>query len=241
MLKTYGISGPLLALIVSYLSNQQQRVVFNRKTSVWSYISAGVPPGPVLGPLFFLVYINDLVDDISSDAKLFADDTSLFTVIYDEITSANQLNRDLKIISEWAYQWKMQFNPDINKQAVQVIFSQKKNKSIHPSLFFNGAPVVMKDEQKHLGTILDSALNFHSHSHVKEKIVSACRGIGVIRYLSKYVSCDVLDQMYKLYVRLHLDYGDIIYHQVDPELSLDFTKKLEATQYSAALAISGAW
>ena len=59
----------------------------------------------------------------------------------------------------------MQFNPDINKQAVQVIFSffsQKKNKSIHPSLFFNEPPAVMKDEQKHLGMILDSALNFQS-------------------------------------------------------------------------------
>ena len=163
----------------------------------------------------------------------------LFTVIYDAITSANQLNRDLKIISEWAYQWEMQFNPDINKQTVQVIFSQKKNKSIHPSLFFNEAPVVMKDEQKHLGMILDSALNFHSH--VKEKIVNAHRGTGVICYLSKYVSRDVLDQMYKLHVRPHLDYGDIIYHKVDPELSPDFTKKLEATQYSAALAVRVAW
>ena len=62
----------------------------------------------------------------------------------------------------------MQFNPDVNKQAVQVIFSQKRNKSIHPPLFFNEVPVVMKDEQKHLSMILDSALNFHSH--VKEKI-----------------------------------------------------------------------
>ena len=78
--------------------------------------------------------------------------------------------------------------------------------------------------------ILDSALNFHSH--VKEKIVSARRGIGVICYLSKYASRDVLDQMYILYVRLHLEYGDITYHKVDPELSLDSTKKLEATQYS---------
>ena len=198
-----------------------------------------VPQGSVLRPLFFLVYINDLADDISSDAKLFADETSLFSVIYNEITSANQLNRDLKIISEWAYQWKMQFNPDKNKQTVQVIFSQKKNKSIHSSLLFNEAPVVMKDEQKHLGIILDSALNFHSH--VKEKIISARRGIGVIHYLSKYVSRDVLDQMYQLYVRPHLDYGDIIYHKVDPELSLDFTKKLEATQYSVALAVSSAW
>ena len=91
---------------------------------VWSDISARVPQGSVLGPLFFLMYINDLAEDISSDAKLFAADTSLFTVVYDEITSVNQLNRDLKIISEWAYQWKMQFNPDIDKQAVQVTFSQ---------------------------------------------------------------------------------------------------------------------
>ena len=79
------------------------------------------------------MYINDLADDISSDAKLFADDTSLFTVIYDEITSANQLNRNLKIISEWAYQWKMQFNPDINKQAVQVIFLKRK---INPFILY---------------------------------------------------------------------------------------------------------
>ena len=70
----------------------------------------------------------------------------------------------------------MQFNPDINEQAAQVFFSQKKNKSIHPLLFFNEAPVVMKDEQKHLGMILDSALD--SHSHVKEKLISARRGIG---------------------------------------------------------------
>ena len=78
-------------------------------------------------------------------------------------------------------------------------------------------------------------------SYVREKIISARRGIGVIRYLSKYVSRDVLDQMYKLYVRPHLDYGDIIYHKHDPDLKLDFTKKLESTQYSAALAVSGAW
>ena len=238
-LKTYGITGPLLVLIESYLSSRQQRVILNGKSSDWSLIIAGVLQGSVLGPLFFLIYINDLVDDVSSEAKLFADDTSLFTVVYDETAAADQLNRDLKVVTDWAYQWKMQFNPDINKQAVQVIFSQKRTKLIHPPLFFNDAPVVIKDEQKHLGMVLDSALNFRSH--VREKIISARKGIGVIRYLSKYVSRDVLDQMYKLYVRPHLDYGDIIYHKFDPELTLEFTKKLETVQYSAALAVSGAW
>ena len=133
----------------------------------------------------------------------------------------------------------MQFNPDKNKQAIQVIFSQKRDTPVHPPLFFNGSEVVIKAEYKHLGMILDSKLTFLSH--IKEVIVKARRGIGIIRFLSKYVTRDVLDQIYKLYVRPHLDYGDIIYHKYDPEFKLDFTKWLESTQYFAALAVSGAW
>ena len=87
--------------------------------------------------------------------------------------------------------------------------------------------------------ILDSCLNFNSH--VREKVISARRGIGVIGCLSKYVSRDVIDQVNKLYVRPHLDYGDITYHNHDPDLKLDCTKKLDSTQYSAALAVSGTW
>ena len=87
--------------------------------------------------------------------------------------------------------------------------------------------------------ILDSELN--CYSHVKEKIVNARKAIGVIRFMSRYVTREVLDQMCKLYVRPDLDYGNIIYHKYDPHMVLDFTKKLEATQYAAALAVSGAW
>ena len=118
-----------------------------------------MPQGSVLGPLFFLIYISDLVDNISSEAKLFADDTSLFTVVYDIDIAGNKLNQDLEIISTWAYQWKMQFNPDKNKQATHVIFSQKKDAPFHPPLFFSEAEVeVIKAERKHLGIMLDSKL-----------------------------------------------------------------------------------
>ena len=185
-LKNYGISGFLFTIIKDFLANHQQRVVLNGKSSCWSSITAGVPQGPVLGPLFFLIYINDLVDNISSEAKLFADDTSLFTVVYDVDIAANKLNRDLEIISTWAYQWKIQFNPDKNKQAIQVIFSQKKDTPVHRSLFFNGSEVLIKAEHRHLGMILDPKLTFLSH--IKEAIVKARRGIGIIRFLSKYVA-----------------------------------------------------
>ena len=84
-----------------------------------------------------------------------------------------------------------------------------------PTHLFNGSEVAIKLEHTHLGMILDSKLNFHSH--IREAIIKARRGIRIIRFLSKYVSRDVLDQIYKLYVRPHLDYGDIIYHKYDPE------------------------
>ena len=238
-LKSYGISGCLFSVIEDFLDNRQQHVVLNGKNSNWSPVTAGVPQGSVLGPLLFLIYMNDLVDNVSSEAKLFADDTSLFTVVYDVDIVANKLNRDLGIISNWAHQWKMQFNLDISKQAIQVIFSQKKGRVVHPPIFFNGSKVAIKLEHKHLGIILDSKLNFHSH--IREAIIKARRGIGIIRFLSKYVSRDVLDQIYKLYLRPDLDYGDIIYHKYDPEFKLGFTKNLESTQYSTALAVSGAW
>ena len=121
----------------------------------------------------------------------------------------------------------MQFNPDKDKQAIQVIFSQKKDTPVHPPLFFNGSEVVIKAERKHLGMKLDSKLTILSH--IKDAIAKARRGVGIIRFLSKYVSRDVLDQIYKLYVRPNLDYGDIIYHRYDPEFKLDFTKWLEST------------
>ena len=82
----------------------------------------------------------------------------------------------------------------------------------------------MKYEQTHLVLILDSSLTFHSH--IKDKTIKANRGIGMTRYLSKYLARDVLDQLYKLYVRPHLDYGGIIYHMNDPDFRLDFTNKL---------------
>ena len=189
-----------------------------------------------MGPLFFLVYINDLVGNVRSDIKLFAEDTSLFSTVHDESKTAEELDRDLERVRLWAWQWKMKFNTE---KTEEVIFSAKRVEPYHPPFSFGNDDVVRKSEHKHLGMILDSKLDFQSH--IKAAIQKARRGIGMIRYLSKYVSRDILDQIYKLYVRPHLDYGDIIYHKYDPQMRLNFTQRLEQTQYSAALAVAGAW
>ena len=83
------------------------------------------PQGSILVPLLFLVYINDLSTGLSSNPRLFADDTSLFSVFHNRTTSANELNNDLFEIKNWAYHWKMSFNLDPSKQAQEVIFFRK--------------------------------------------------------------------------------------------------------------------
>ena len=130
----------------------------------------------------------------------------------------------------------MQFNAD---KTEKVIFSCKRNKPIQPGLKLGAEVIASKLEHKHLGVILDSKLNFKSH--IQEAILKARRGIGLLKYLSKYVSGVVPDQTYKLYVRPHLDYGDIIYHKYDPGMLLNFTQQLEQIQYKAAPAVTGAW
>ena len=146
-LKRCGVSGQLLSLIQNFLKNRKQRTV----TSNWGDILAGVPQGSILGPLFFLVYINDLTENLKCNVKLFADDTSLFTVVQDSNTAANDMNHDLELVREWAHDWRMSFNPDPTKQAVELIFSKKKSVIDHPVILFNNMPVMKVDEHKHLG------------------------------------------------------------------------------------------
>ena len=97
------------------MTNRFQRVVLNSQTLNWKNILATVPQGSILGPLFFLIFINDIPEGIQSNIKIFADDTSIFSVMKDRISASVTLNEDLYLISKWAYSWKMSFNPDPSK------------------------------------------------------------------------------------------------------------------------------
>ena len=108
---------------------------------MWRPVLAGVPQSSILGPLLFLIYINDLPNELKSNAKVFVDDTSLFTIVKDKNESANTLNNDLMLISKWSYNWKMLFNPDPSKPDQEVLFSRKKQVQIHPTISLNNIQV----------------------------------------------------------------------------------------------------
>ena len=93
-----------------------------------------------MGPLLFLIYINDLPDGLKSNVKLFADD-SLFSIVKNKEESAGDLTNDLDTISKWAYNWKMSFNPDPKKPAQEVLFSRKNSNITHPIIYFNNVQV----------------------------------------------------------------------------------------------------
>ena len=97
----------------------------------WTFIQAGVPQGSILGPLLFLLFINDIVHDICSTICLFADNTSLFIIVEDPITAAACLNNDLDKISQWAATWLVTFNPS---KTESLLISGKTNKNRHPPL-----------------------------------------------------------------------------------------------------------
>ena len=136
------------------------------------------PQGSILGLPLFLIYINDLLDDLLTNAKIFADDTSLFSVVCDIDTSAAHLNNDLRKISNWEFQWKISFNPDPSKQAEEVIFSRKLQKISHPSIYFNNNPIEQVSSQKHMGMILDAKLSFQEH--IKNLLTKVNKTIGFL-------------------------------------------------------------
>ena len=149
--------------------------------------------------------------------------------------SFQNLSNDLCVISNWAYQWKMYFNLDRSKQAQEVIFSRKTSIQSHPVLTFDNSPVTKTTHHKHLGLILDEKLNFKEH--LKEKMSKAYEGRAVLRKLQNIIPRNSLLTIYKSFIRPHLDYGDIIYHQPN---NRSFCQKIESIQYQAALAITGA-
>ena len=166
-----------------------------------------------------------------SNVKFFADDTSLFSIVEDPKVSAHNLQHGRDKITECAYQWKMSFN---------FVLSPLK---------FTNIDFKRVTRHKLLGLIFDPKLSFLKH--ITEKVRIARKRIGIIKHLASYLPIKSRDQIFKMHIRPHLDYCDMIYHipiktkemsDGDSRRNLNYLMgTLESTQYQAALAVSGAW
>ena len=149
---------------------RETKTCLNGHHSSWTNVEEGVHQGSILEPLFFLIYVNDLPDGLTSNPQLFADDTSLLSVVQNINSTANEPNSDLMKISDWTFQSKMRLNPDPKKQTQEVIFSRKINID-HPLLYFNQNLVRSPSTHKHLRMVLDTKLDFSFHlKSVQHKI-----------------------------------------------------------------------
>ena len=194
-------------------------------------VKAGVPQGSRLGPLLFIIYINDIIKDIESDILIFADDTSLMASGSDPAETAEQLNRDLVRISLWATKWKVIFNA---KKSRDIIFSNKcLNNS--PPLIFGDTNIERVNTHKHLGMFLTSDLDWSVQ--VNEVCLKANKKLAVLRSV-KLLSRQTLDLLYKLTVRSVVDYALPVYYNT---LQLTQLARLENLQYKAGKIVTGAY
>ena len=195
---------------------------------IWNNINASVPQGSILGPLLFLVYVNDLVDDLITLPYLFADDTSLFTVIdpiNPEITF-NQINRDLEVLNEWSTCWRVTFNAT---KTVYMIISNKSANVVYPDLYLNGIKLTKVTSHKHLGVTLTS--NMKWGVHIDAAISKANKRLNGIRRIRFLITREARVLLYKALILPVLEYGNILYDNC----TLYLKQRLESVQRQAAI------
>lgn len=206
-LQLIGIAGSLLLWFKDYLNNRKQRVVLPGATSSWVDLKAGVPQGSILGPLLFLIYINDIVEDIHSTIRLFADDTSLYITVENPIIAAEHPNADLAKINLWATKWLVTFNPT---KTESIIFSRKQNKPYHPPINMDQHQINQVNSHKHLGIIFSSNCTWHDHlEYIKAK---AWHRINIMRKLKFILDRNSLQTIYISFIRPVLEYADVVWN-----------------------------
>ena len=230
-LKKCGITGRLLEWLKDYLTDRQQRVIVNGQFSDWGKLSAGVPQGSVLGPLLFLIFINDITHVIMNcKIRLFADDTSLFIEVDDPTVSALALNDDLEALNKWSAKWHVDFSPP---KTEEVLISNKRVKVNHPPLFLGGEQIKRVPHHKHLGLIIATDLSWREQ--IKEICDKANRRLGIMRSLKYKLDRLSLERIYMGFIRPLLEYGDIIWDSPG-----DLLHPLETIQLNAARIVIGA-
>ena len=230
-MENIGVTGGLLDWFQSYLADRQQRVALQGQSSDWGKVKAGVPQGSVLGPILFLVYINDLASSVNCGIRMFADDTCLYLTTNNPIESTEILDSNLNIVWEWAHNWLVKFNPAKTKT---LTFTRKRNLVDYPDLHFGDTPVSLVQTHKHLGVTFQPDLAWGTH--LEEKITKATSMLNMLKPFKYRLSRKALELIYFTFIRPVLDYGDILWSNC----GITLMESVEDVQLLAARIVTGA-
>ena len=207
-LKAYRFSDDIVAWIRSFLSDRKQRVVIGDSISSWKSITGGVPQGSVLGPLLFVIFINDMPTVVNHLIKLFADDSKLIGIIrnHDDIRI---LQNDLDALSKWAMDWRMLFHPDKckvmeisksrNSTNSRIVLTMAKNDSLDRHIL--AETMIERD----LGVLISNTLKFDQQ--VKHAAAKATQVLGQLKRTFRNWTPTTFRTLFTAYVRPHLEYA----------------------------------
>ena len=220
--KSYGFKRDLLNWIKSFLTNRRQRIKVGGSISDWSKVKSGVPQGSVLGPILFVIYINDMPEVISNSCKLFADDAKIFG---DVSKLEVNLQSDIDNLHDWSVTWQL----PLNIEKCKCLHIGRRNPGI--SYNINNFDLENVTNQKDLGIIVDSELKFHLQTDAAVK--KANRILGIISKTIHTKSETTIPLLYTSLVRPHLEYANVVW---GPKYKLD-QQKVERVQRRATKLI----
>ncbi|KAI8481821.1 hypothetical protein Bbelb_404260 [Branchiostoma belcheri] len=201
-LEAYGVRGKLRDWVKDFLVQRKQRVVVNGKQSSWSTVKSGIPQGSVLGPVLFVVYINDMPEVVSSTVRIFADDSKLYHGIKGR-EDHDTLQRDLEALKVWSSTWQLPFNVDKCK----VLHLGSGNNGLNYTL--GDQDLLKTEEEKDLGVIVDHHLKFCTHTATAKN--KGNQMLGLIKRSFAHLDEQTLPILFKTMVRPHLEYGNVIW------------------------------
>lgn len=223
-LKFYGFSKIAMNWFFSYLSNRSQFVTLNNTNSSNLKITTGVPQGSILGPLLFLIYVNDLSFSTNSNVIMYADDTCLLIPLTQNSSSINYTNQNNEINDKMSslYNWlcvnKLSLNIDKTKYMIFHFCQKKLSDDLIPKIIINNKPICKVDKFKFLGFYFDSTLSWKTHIEYISNKISKVNGIlSILKY---YLPNRILLMIYNSLILSHLNYGILLwgfgnYHRLE--------------------------
>ena len=230
----FGISNNELKWFKSYLTNREQVCAINGHLSSPQKIVCGVPQGSILGPLLFLLYINDLPTSLKESTPcLYADDTQIFSSSYDYNELIDKLNSDLINISDWLARNKLQYHPTKTKFMIIGSTYNLNNKVHNKPVILNNKPLSRTSTFECLGVLLDEKLKWDKHiDKILKKVGS---GIAMLRRAKKFIPTSSPQMIYNALIQPYFDYCSPLWDICGKHM-LD---KLQKFQNRAARIIAG--